>query len=563
MRVADVPFVDGTPLLSPDDRSERTSFDIWAKTKTSQANGGSADETITTMASKYIQRQTRGILEQGAMLFVWVIGIWVLIKLLEEFKSALKPLILAALCVAILETVVQFIERIFWKSGIIASLCMRKLFLIARIAARECWQWLCNAIRKLCGKEEHQYPGTAKQNDIKELRKWDRARLPWHGMLAGQNICYRVLSVVLTLLLVTLLVFFMQSVFASNLAQMIENLNGYKDQLLKILVFCNDQLHSLPSKLTFMTKQQQAAMRKEIDQWQQQFDPQSVVASVEGDVLTALNALLTSTQSFLYELLFFILYCFLWLFSPVHINPNSAMSQAYAPQPLIATTTQDGQSRSKLSGFQCTVSQVMDQFHNFPSTNELQEHLYTIMWEYCRLKITVNTLFALSSYCLLEWCHLDLAGLVAVSTFFLSFIPELGTIICIIIPVPLIIFAPPHALASAPTTTLVPNANPFPDWDYRFANLLKALIGMSLLKLVISNLLEPWIMGRSPVLSGAVHKGQRVEETHPVIVLFAVVVCGQIWDTVGMLISVPVISVIRLTFNVWNDGLRQGDVSVA
>jgi len=314
MQVSNVPCVDGTPLLSPGEGSERTSFDIQAKTKVLQADFGSADESITAIASKYIQNQTRGILEQGAVLFVWVIGIWVLIKLLEEFKGALKPLILAALCVAILETLVQFIERIFWKFGIVASLCMRKLFLITRIASRECWQCLCNAFRKLCGKEEHQYPGAAKRNDIKELRKWDRARLPWHGMLAGQNIVYRVSSVVLTLMVVTLLVFWMQSVFASNLAQMIENLNGYKDQLLKILIFCGDQVQSLPSKLTFMSKAQQDAIRKAVDQWQHHFNPQSVVESVEGVVLTELNALLSSTQSFLYELLFFILYCFLWLF---------------------------------------------------------------------------------------------------------------------------------------------------------------------------------------------------------------------------------------------------------
>merc|ERR1711966_64526 len=58
--------------------------------------------------------------------------------------------------------------------------------------------------------------------------------------------------------------------------------------------------------------------------------------------------------------------------------------------------------------------------------------------------------------------------------------------------------------------------------------------------------------GRNPQLAGALKEGdvKDVKETHGVVVLFAVVFFGKIWGAVGMLISVPVISIVRLTWNV-------------
>jgi len=532
-----------------------------------------ASETWDTKdrSSVLIAERSRTIIEEGALIFVWIIGIWVTVKMMVEFSSVLKPLVLAALLVAILETMVQFIEHICWKSGIVVGLCARKLFLILRILTRKCLAKCCRMAQHIFGKECYADRAKPIQKDFKELKDWKQDRkqvqLPWHGSLAGQNFLYRSLAVVTTLMIVTGVVFFLQSIMASNLSTMLNNLDAYKNQLLKILNFCKDNLAMLPDQLSFLPVGQRHTMSTQLKQWQQHFDPESLVSSVEGVVEKSLNSWVVSTQSFLYELLFFILYCFLWLFSPVHINPHSDLTEDYGKSkvrkrmetivPMRSASTSSG--KKLRYGMTRSLSEVMEQIHKHidecPSTKELQEHLYTIMWEYFRLKISVNTIFALCSYGLLYWCHLDLAGLVAVSSFFLSFIPELGTIICIILPVPLILLAPPHSIADV-TTTYAPDGNPFPDWDYRVANLFKALLGMMLLKLLISNILEPWIMGRSPVLSGSIRKGEASEETHPVIVLFAVVVFGQIWDTTGMLISVPVISVIRLGFNVWSHGVE-------
>merc|ERR1712032_1081051 len=56
---------------------------------------------------------------------------------------------------------------------------------------------------------------------------------------------------------------------------------------------------------------------------------------------------------------------------------------------------------------------------------------------------------------------------------------------------------------------------------------------------------ESVIMGRNQVLAGAISKENKFVETHPVVVLFVVVVCGDIWGPVGMIIAVPIISLVR------------------
>jgi len=62
--------------------------------------------------------------------------------------------------------------------------------------------------------------------------------------------------------------------------------------------------------------------------------------------------------------------------------------------------------------------------------------------------------------------------------------------------------------------------------------------------------LESVVMGKSATLAGAEGcNGATTEETHPVLILFAVIICGEVWGTTGMLISVPLISMVRLVLN--------------
>lgn len=68
-------------------------------------------------------------------------------------------------------------------------------------------------------------------------------------------------------------------------------------------------------------------------------------------------------------------------------------------------------------------------------------------------------------------------------------------------------------------------------------------------------------MGHNQTLSGAVkdHELEKIKETHPVLILFFVVLAGEIWGPVGMLISVPVVSSVRLMLNFWNMQVPESD----
>lgn len=207
------------------------------------------------------------------------------------------------------------------------------------------------------------------------------------------------------------------------------------------------------------------------------------------------------------------------------VNVEAASEWESSPSPAIA------RSLSYLQRFYSTKS---DPRHG------LQERLYRIMQVYFTLKLLVNALFAVCILCLLHYLSVDLALLLATSCFFLSFIPELGFIISGLLPIPIILLMP---MAS----------------DSRSAVLVRFIVGMVVIKLLVSNVLESYLMGRNHTLSGAVnnHELERMKETHPVIILFFVVLGGEIWGPTGMLISVPFISFVRLMLNFWH--LRSSD----
>merc|ERR1712070_755511 len=78
-----------------------------------------------------------------------------------------------------------------------------------------------------------------------------------------------------------------------------------------------------------------------------------------------------------------------------------------------------------------------------------------------------------------------------------------------------------------------------------------------LIKFVVSNGLETFTMGKNRTLAGVRQKGDEngneAGETHPVIVLFAVVIAGEVWGATGMLVSVPFLSIVRLYLNIARD----------
>merc|ERR1712007_89685 len=127
---------------------------------------------------------------------------------------------------------------------------------------------------------------------------------------------------------------------------------------------------------------------------------------------------------------------------------------------------------------------------------------------------------------------------------------------------------------------------------------------MLLVKMLVSNMLESYMISKNPVLVGAIEgpnepplsnfvsymskkdwcmcKGlcglnwkkwgswkkkpnadvEDLDELHPVIILFAVVIWGQIWGDIGMLISVPMVSFFVVLLRVWEKKVQQEDMKI-
>ena len=105
-----------------------------------------------------------------------------------------------------------------------------------------------------------------------------------------------------------------------------------------------------------------------------------------------------------------------------------------------------------------------------------------------------------------------MAFMFAILTFLLNFIPNIGSIVAVIIPMPIVL--------------LQYGAN------HQF---ILALILLSSVQTLIGNIFEPKIMGESMGL-------------HPVTILFFLTFWGSIWGVIGMFLSVPITATLKIIF---------------
>lgn len=123
----------------------------------------------------------------------------------------------------------------------------------------------------------------------------------------------------------------------------------------------------------------------------------------------------------------------------------------------------------------------------------------------------------------------DLAFFFGMVSFFLNYVPEVGAIFSMLVPVPVILL---DGRLTSPILVLC-----------------VAIIGQLLLKLAFSNILEMKLVEQDREMS-----------IHPVWVLLGLNYFGYIWGPVGMLISVPVLALMKsaaLSSLVSDDGLSR------
>lgn len=105
----------------------------------------------------------------------------------------------------------------------------------------------------------------------------------------------------------------------------------------------------------------------------------------------------------------------------------------------------------------------------------------------------------------------DLALVFGLFAFLLNFIPSIGSIIATLLPLPVVIASPGITPLVAVLAIAIPGAIQF----------------------AIGNLVEPRLMGRSLDL-------------HPVAIILNLIIWGMLWGVVGMLLSTPILVVIRI-----------------
>lgn len=144
--------------------------------------------------------------------------------------------------------------------------------------------------------------------------------------------------------------------------------------------------------------------------------------------------------------------------------------------------------------------------------NTLWAQLRRQINEYVRVKAIVSFVTGLLTFVILEALGVDLALVFGTMAFFLNFIPNVGSFVAMLLPLPIVILAPPEQLG--------------------LAEKLLAFGGPGAVQVLMGNLVEPRWMGRSLDL-------------HPVVVLLSLIFWGTLWGPIGMLLSVPITSVIK------------------
>jgi AI-2 transport protein TqsA len=129
--------------------------------------------------------------------------------------------------------------------------------------------------------------------------------------------------------------------------------------------------------------------------------------------------------------------------------------------------------------------------------------------KYLQVKTLINLVNGLVSWAILEAFGVDFAPLLGLFTFFLHYIPNIGSLVSSVLPA-FVFLLQTGSVAETVVMTAV----------------------LSGVQMLIGNVIEPKIMGDRLDLS-------------PVLVLFSLALWGFMWGIVGMIISVPIMAIIK------------------
>lgn len=106
------------------------------------------------------------------------------------------------------------------------------------------------------------------------------------------------------------------------------------------------------------------------------------------------------------------------------------------------------------------------------------------------------------------------AAVFGILAFILNFIPSVGSVVAVVLPLPLVVLEP----------------------DVTGLTITLAIVLPSIVQVVIGNIIEPKWMGDSLQL-------------HPITILLALVFWSMLWDVPGMLLATPICAAMRIVFD--------------
>jgi len=146
-----------------------------------------------------------------------------------------------------------------------------------------------------------------------------------------------------------------------------------------------------------------------------------------------------------------------------------------------------------------------------PVGNKMEE----LFKRYILLKALACSGYGICVGVLLHMLSVDLPAAFGLAAFLLSFVPEVGAIVAVILPAPVILF---DSRLESPVMTLIIATS--------------SQLG---LKFVFANVVEVKLV-----------EADQLMKLHPVIVLLAVAFFGYIWGPTGMLLSVPLVAYVKV-----------------
>ena len=130
---------------------------------------------------------------------------------------------------------------------------------------------------------------------------------------------------------------------------------------------------------------------------------------------------------------------------------------------------------------------------------------------YLLIKLVLSLATGISVALFLWILDIDLAMVFGLLAFVLNFIPNVGSIIATILPIPMVLVNP----------------------DFSILTLSLAIILPGTVQMVVGNMIEPKLLGDSL-------------ELHPITVLLSLIFWGIIWGIPGMLLAAPITAVLKI-----------------